>query len=464
MTVSNIGTKHASAAPRVRAALTNVFAGAVCSILSIAYCLSYAALIFSGPLDHALAYGVAVTFMSAAIAGSIVALRSSLPFAVAGPDSSISVVIAAMVATVVHRMVADGGSDPLLPTLIAISLTTALTGLLLCVLGFTGAGRAIRFVPFPVIGGFLGATGWLVITGAVQVVTDRAPTIVTIGSYAELGAVSKIAAALVVAAALYFMTRRSKSPFVLPGLLLAAFAAAHGVLPIIGSSPAAARAAGWMFTPQPAAAALTLPWKTGAFAGLSWNLLPTLSGDLLAIVFVTVSTLLFNTTGIEIATKNEADIDRDLKVVGVANILTAALGGYVSCTSLSRSVLVRSAGASTRLAALTVAAICAAMIVLDPSFLGYVPKYVLGGLLIFLGWGLVYPWLIQSSRQLPRLEYFSLVAIALLIINWGFVAGVLIGVVIGCATFALSASRVNAIKFSFDSTEYRSSFDRGPRE
>jgi sulfate permease, SulP family len=52
----------------------------------------------------------------------------------------------------------------------------------------------------------------------------------------------------------------------------------------------------------------------------------------------------------------------------------------------------------------------------------------------------------------------------LLIINWGFVAGVLIGVIIGCATFALSASRVNAIKFNFDSTEYRSSLDRGRNE
>jgi SulP family sulfate permease len=58
----------------------------------------------------------------------------------------------------------------------------------------------------------------------------------------------------------------------------------------------------------------------------------------------------------------------------------------------------------------------------------------------------------------------SLIAIALLIVNVGFIAGVLIGVVIGCATFALSASRVNAIKFSFDGSEYRSALDRGPHE
>jgi SulP family sulfate permease len=37
---------------------------------------------------------------------------------------------------------------------------------------------------------------------------------------------------------------------------------------------------------------------------------------------------------------------------------------------------------------------------------------------------------------------------------------VLIGLVIGCAIFALNASRVNAIKFSFDGTNYRSSLDR----
>jgi sulfate permease, SulP family len=448
----------------IGAALTDVFAGAVCSILSIAYCLSYAALIFTGPLGRDLSYGVSVTFLSAAVAGTFVALRSSLFFAVAGPDSSISVIVAAMVATLVRRMASAGqGGDVLEAALVVTALATACTGIVLCLLGVARAGRAIRFVPFPVIGGFLGATGWLMITGAVQVVTDQAPTFVTIGSYLDVADVAKIAAALVVAAAIFLATRRSKGPFVLPGLLLAAFAATHAVLPIIGASPATAQAAGWMFTPQPAAI-LTLPWKAGAFSGLSWNLLPTLSGDLLAIVFVTVSTLLFNTTGIEIATRSEANIDRDLKVAGFANILTAALGGYVSCTSLSRSVLVRTVGANTRLAGLTVAAISAAMIVLDPGFLGYVPKYVLGGLLMFLGWGLLYQWLIQSWRQLPLLEYLSLVAIALLIINWGFVAGVLIGVIIGCATFALSASRVNAIKFSFDSTEYRSSLDRGPQQ
>ena len=89
----------------LRAKLTDVFAGLICSVLSIAYCLSYAALIFSGPLNHLLSYGIAVSFLSAAVAGTIVALRSSLSFAVAGPDSSTSVVIAALVASVIQRVI-----------------------------------------------------------------------------------------------------------------------------------------------------------------------------------------------------------------------------------------------------------------------------------------------------------------------------------------------------------------------
>src|SRR5271168_3763410 len=55
-------------------------------------------------------------------------------------------------------------------------------------------------------------------------------------------------------------------------------------------------------------------------------------------------------------------------------------------------------------------------------------------------------------------------SISALIIYSGFIAGVLIGVVIGCATFALSASRVSAIKFNFNGLDYRSSLDRGPYE
>ncbi len=463
MSVDMVGVSRAPTSNKFRAILRDVLAGTICSVLSTAYCLSYAALIFSGPLTHWLSYGIAVTFLSAAVAAAVVALRSSLPFAIAGPDTSTSAVTATLVAAMAARLVADGATHLLEPTLIVMALGTAITGLLLCVLGFTRAGRAIRFVPYPVIGGFLGATGWLMIMGAIQVVTDQRVTLGNIDAFLGGAIAGKVAAGLVVAITLQFLLSRWQNAYILPSVLLTAIVATHLVLPLIGSSLIEAQGDGWMFRPQPAAALIS-PWQPAELRNFPWTTLPWLAGDLLAVMFVTTISLLLNTTGVEIATKCEASIERELKALGLASLLSAALGGFVSCLSLSRTTLNHAAGATGRISGLTLAVISAAMLVVNPGFLGYVPKFALGGLLFFAGARLFHRWLIHSVRQLLLIEYLSLIAIALIIIKWGFIAGILIGVVIGCSTFALSASRVNAIKFSFDGSEYRSSLDRSAAE
>ena len=43
----------------------------------------------------------------------------------------------------------------------AISLTTLLTGLVFWLLGHFRLGGLVRFLPYPVVGGFLAGTGWL---------------------------------------------------------------------------------------------------------------------------------------------------------------------------------------------------------------------------------------------------------------------------------------------------------------
>jgi SulP family sulfate permease len=464
MAMSFVAADHRSATANVGARLQDIFAGAICGVLSTAYCLSYAALIFSGPLAQWLGYGIAVTFLSAAIGGAVVALRSSLHFTIAGPESSAAAVLAALVAGLLHRLAADGaGADIIKPALIMLALGTALTGILLLGLGVTRAGRAIRFVPYPVIGGFLGATGWLIIIGAVQVTVDRPPALESLPALFDGHNSSQLLAAAATALALFVGQRHLRSAFALPGLLFAGIAVSHLALLSFGIPLAQAQADGWMFSPQPVAG-LAFPWHLEDLRSFRWAALLALSGDLFAVMFVTAITVLLNTTGIELATRKEADLDRELSSHGLANLLTAAFGGYISCVSVSRSTLAYSAGATSRLAGITVAAMSAAVIAFDPAFLGYVPKCVLGGLLLYFGLDLLHRWLLVSWRRLAPIEYLSLLAIAVIIILWGFVAGLLIGVVIGCAAFALSASRVNAIKFTFDGSEYHSSLDRGPQE
>jgi SulP family sulfate permease len=363
------------------------------------------------------------------------------------------------------RLMDQGLPDDLLaPVAIIMGLSAALSGLLLLGLGLARAGGAIRFIPFPVIGGFLGASGCLMVGGAVRVITNHGLNLSTLSTLLEPSVLAKLLAAVALALAIYLALRRRKdNPYILPLIILGGIAVAHVVLALTGMSLAAAEAAGWFFK-APAAVGLTPTWDRNDLSLFPWKVLPSLSGDLFAVMFVTAISTLLNTTGLEFLTKREADLQRDLKTIGVANAIAGALGGYVSTIALNRTTLNYVAGARGRLSGLTVAAVSALMLIADPGFLAYVPKFVLGGLLLYLGANLVYEWLIESARRISLLEYASLLAITVLILQVGFIAGVLIGIIIGCITFAVSASRVNAIKFGFDGSEYRSTLDRGPEE
>ena len=145
-----------------------------------------------------------------------------------------------------------------------------------------------------------------------------------------------------------------------------------------------------------------LPWSAGEISRYPWYTLPDLLGNLIAIAFVTTISALFNTTGIEVATQREANLERELNVTGVANMLSGAFGGYTGCISVSRSVLNFNSGGSGRLSGLTVAAISALMLAAAPELLGYMPKFVLGGLLIYLGADQLHKWIVQSRRRLSR--------------------------------------------------------------
>ena len=459
------GTLSSRPAELAKAGANDIFAGLVASVITVAYGLSFAALIFAPPLNTWLAYGIAATFITSAVTAAIVAARSSLPFAIAGPDATTVAVTATLVSALMARLADQGLPDDLLaPVAIIMALSAALTGLLLFGFGLARAGGAIRFIPYPVIGGFLGASGCLMVSGAVRVITGHGIGISNVGTLLEASVLTQLLPAVAIALSIYLgLRRRAEGPYILPAVLLFGIALAHVVLAITGTSMAAAEADGWLFK-APAAVGLTPTWDLDDLRMFPWNVLPAISGDLFAVMFVTAISTLLNTTGLEFLTKREADLQRELKTVGVANVIAAGLGGYVSTIALNRTTLNYVAGARGRLSGLTVAAMSVLMLMADPGFLAYVPKFVLGGLLLYLGAHLVYEWLINSAWRVSLLEYASLLAIAVLILQIGFIAGVLIGVIIGCTTFAVSASRVNAIKFSFDGSEYRSTLDRGPEE
>ena len=252
--------------PTLRTALNDFFGGAAASVLTITFGLSYSLLIFAGPLAPFLSYGVAATFISSAVLAAVIALGSSLPFAVAGPESSTAAMTGILASSLAERIVAaDPGASLLAPVLLTLSLSSIVTGIVLCCCGLTRMGRAIRYVPYPVVGGFLGATGCLILLGAIRVITGIPLQMTTLGQFANSLTLSELAAACVMALMLYLTWHRSRTPLGLPVILIGGVIAAHIVFWLAGITPSEAQASGWTFPPPPHVSFM-LPWSTAKSA------------------------------------------------------------------------------------------------------------------------------------------------------------------------------------------------------
>ena len=184
-------------------------------------------------------------------------------------------------------------------------------------------------------------------------------------------------------------------------ILIGGTLAAHIAFRLAGISIAEAQSLGWTFQPPPHLSPM-LPWSAHEIEHYPWYALPEVAGNIIAVIFVTASSTLFNTTGVEVASNREANLERELNTTGLANILSGVFGGYTGCISVSRSMLNFSAGGSGRLSGLTSAAIAASMLLFAPILLGYMPKFVLGGLLLYLGADTLHRWIVQSHRRLSR--------------------------------------------------------------
>jgi SulP family sulfate permease len=148
-----------------------VVAGCLSGLVTLTYSFSYAALIFKGPLIERLDIGIGMALISAIIVALMVALKSSFPFAIAGPDSNASAILALMASAVVASTTTQ--EEALSNVIVTLALSSILVGVSLYFLGRLKLGYLVRYIPFPVLGGFLAGTGWLITKGSFSVMTGK---------------------------------------------------------------------------------------------------------------------------------------------------------------------------------------------------------------------------------------------------------------------------------------------------
>ncbi len=432
----------------------DVICGLISPIVIITSTVGYAALIFSGPLAGALPVGIGYALIGAGVMAILYAASGAMPYAIAGPDSK----LAAVLATLAAIIAADGQPDAQSRVLVALLAGTFITGLALYLFGRLKTGRWIRFIPFPVVGGFMAASGWFLAAGAIRVLTGVPVTLARIPELAE-----GVHPLQLLIGALFCLVihgfRRAKTPLAFPALLIGGSALVHGALLMAGYSIAQARSAGWLLD---AGGGAQFPW-TGLAGTLSnTDLGPMLraSGEYIALVAVTSITLLLSLMAVEVETRVDVDVDRELRVNGLANLAVGLCGGMAGTLSVSRTLFNYRAGARHRISGILAGIVCLLILAFGTKGLGYIPVPILGGMLLQLGLVMLDDWLIKGWRRMQPVDFFQVLAILLVIVRWDFIAGVVLGVMAACITFAVNTSRVRLVKLGLSRSNFGSRVDR----
>jgi SulP family sulfate permease len=437
----------------------DIISGLVTPIVIITSTLSYAAMIFSGPLAAKLPLGIGYGLVSAGIMAVVFALGSSMPFAIAGPDSKLVAVLATLAAVIAADLTRRGhAADVPATVMFALIAGTVITGLTLYLFGVVRAGRWIRFVPYPVIAGFMAASGGLLAVGGIRIMTGAQPSFELLRQLGQGQHLVQLSVGLAFAVGM-LLIKRVKHPLAFPALLLGGTLATQAALHLAGFSWMAAREAGWLLD-LPDGVALPGPWLLKSMSNVNLLGLLRAGGGYVALVAVTTMTLLLGLMAIEVETRLDVDLDRELRLNGFANILVGVCGGMTGTLSMSRTLLNYRAGARGRASGILAGSVCLLILAFGTKGLGYVPVPILGALLLQLGVELLDEWLVKGWRAMQRSDYIQMVVIFLAIVAWDFVAGVAIGIVAACITFAINTSRLRLVKLGLNRTVYSGRVDR----
>ena len=156
-----IASRHPHTATVARCVSAGALTGVLCVILSV----SFAGLVFSGSLAPFIAVGIGMAMFGTMVHALSIASGSTYPGSVGGASSEL-----AILAVVVASVAALPGFEPspreLLATVVAIVTSASLTVGLVCYgLGKARLGNLVRYIPYPVMGGFIAGIGWLLLVG-----------------------------------------------------------------------------------------------------------------------------------------------------------------------------------------------------------------------------------------------------------------------------------------------------------
>lgn len=452
---------------------SDIIAGLVSSAVAIPLAMAFGMFAFVTLGDEYFAYGAMAGLISAVAAGLVCVLLGDRSTRVYAPRITTTFFLGLLLFSLLHRAPAVDAKPDIAATLLVFFAIILLGGLLQALFGMLRLGSLIKFAPHPVMAGFQNMAAvllFLVQLGNVLGFEHNVRFTRVFGSIGEARPLSLLVAALTFVAMWNARRITAKVPPILIGLgcgivayyaiLVSGFGDMLG--PVIG--------------PLTASAAMRTVWID--FSGLPMavplenSVSVILPGALALAVIASIDALLCAKLASQPGEFRAGD-DRLLIRLGMANAVSAVLGGITSGINIGPSLANRAFGGRSRLSVIVNAvAVLAAATLLFP-LLAYLPRAVLSATIMVVAIQHIDPWTKQLAARLlapgtPQRGAIALdlgvsVFVSVLSIAVNVVSAVFIGIGVAVLLFVVRMSRSN-IRRLYRCDNVRSRRYRDPAE
>ncbi|QPJ62858.1 MAG: SulP family inorganic anion transporter [Candidatus Nitronauta litoralis] len=385
-------------------------------------------------LPLALAFGVqsglgAVAGVYGAITlGVFSSLFGGTKTQISGPTGPMTVVA---IMVVLHSVERTGSLEAALPLVLA---TFMLAGALQVVFGLVRFGNAVKFIPYPVISGFM--TGIAIITVLIQLFPAMGLTgpkmfidiIMEFPAAISQANLTAVWMTLVTVGIVYLVPKFSKKvPSSLFALIVLTMLA-HIMdlnIPVIGDIPQG------------------LPdFHLGAILGISLKdiifiLVPAITLALLGCVDSLLTSVI-----VDNISKTRHDSNQELVGQGIGNMMSAIIGGLPGAGTTMTSVINTTTGARTRLGGAVHGVFLLAVLLGVGQYAEHIPLAVLAGILITIGFNIVDYKGLKDLFKIPRSEAMVLVTVMLMTVFVDLIKAVAVGMVLATFIFMKKIAEV----------------------
>ncbi len=409
-------------APRRRDHLAGDLWGGFAAMLvvlpsSIAYGVAVYALLGT---DY-IGLGVRTGLLGAIALGLVAAALGGAPRLISTPSAPAAAVLAALVA----GLLAGGAGGPVAPERIVVLLTLValLSGCLQFLYGLLGGGRLIKYIPYPVVSGYLSGVGVLIFlsqvpkffgwpggvplgTGLVSLSFWRWPA-VAVGAVTVAGMVLAPRLTRAVPATILSLLAGVLTYFGL-GLFRPELLHLHHNPLVLGPVGGDAGAIG---------AAIAGHWAAFGsvrFSDLAGLMMPALTLS----VLLSIDTLK-TCVVVDALTRSRHDSNRELLAQGAGNLASALLGGMPGSGMMGATLVNVNSGGRTRLSGLLEGAFVLAALLLFGRWIAWVPIAGLAGILFVIAFRMVDWGSFQLLRQKSTVLDFC-VSAAVVVVAVGF--------------------------------------------